>query len=242
MTDLFSQFDEEPAKRTKVPNLFPTIQAPYRLAIIGEAPGKDEVAQGKPFVGMSGQMLDNILSKLGILRSACFIGNVCQIQPPGNDISKFEEGGPEIQEGLTQLREDLARVRPNLCLLLGKTALWAANGSRSLGDWRGTVFPSSSLMVGQEVKCLASYHPAYCLRQYEWTPILTFDTAKAARHAHSPSLSYPQRNLVIDLTHSNLLHSIKKLVGSKRGVAADIEGGVSNVSCISLATDDSNSF
>src|SRR6516165_3542658 len=105
-----------------VPNLQPTIHnTPYRIAIIGEAPGKDEIEQGMPFVGYSGKDLNRYLSRFGILRDACFVGNVCQHRPKDNIIASFEWEGPEIQAGLKQLKTDLARCepRPNLIICLG---------------------------------------------------------------------------------------------------------------------------
>src|SRR5262245_19417029 len=83
-----------------VPNLQPTVSMPYRMAIIGEAPGVDEVREGRPFVGMSGRFLTNLISKANIIRDACLIGNVCQYKPPANDITKFSRTGPEFMSGL----------------------------------------------------------------------------------------------------------------------------------------------
>src|SRR5690349_5442868 len=92
-----------------VPNEKPRItNTPYKIAIIGEAPGSDEIAQGRPFVGFSGQRLNDFLSRYKILRDACFIGNICQHQPPGNKIASFDWNGKEIQDGLKRLKDDLS--------------------------------------------------------------------------------------------------------------------------------------
>jgi len=87
------------------PNKQPTITAvPYRIALIGEAPGRRRNRSGgtirrrlRPFPG-------GILSAAGIIRDACFIGNVCQTRPADNDISQFKWDGPEIQAGLKTAR------------------------------------------------------------------------------------------------------------------------------------------
>lgn len=233
----------------RVPNVFPrNTNLPYRLAIIGEAPGEDEERMGIPFIGASGRFLDQILSRANILRDGCFIGNVCQHRPPKNDLTKFTGGlrGVEVREGLAQLRRDLAEYRPNLCLLLGKTALWAAKGTMAISDWRGSLFMAQDLIGPAselyEVKCLASYHPAYCLRQYEWTPVLMFDIRRAATEARTPTIIVPKRDLLVDLSFADLERLLVEVLDRKLPVSPDIEGGVRSMSCISLAVSPTKSF
>ena len=233
----------------QVSNQFPSIlNQPYKIAIIGEAPGEDEEQVGLPFVGMSGRFLDQVLARNNIARAACFVGNVCQLRPPGNNINEFKLTGPEITNGLKQLRLDLAKFKPNLCLLLGKTALWAAKGVFTISDWRGSLFLSDHLIdAGTEflppsVKCLASFHPAFCLRAYEGTPLLMFDVKKAASEARFPELRLPERTLLTNLTHTQLCSHLREILTNKPAIAFDIEGGVNSMSCLSIATSPTHSF
>src|SRR5687768_7088444 len=62
---------------------------PADIAIIGEAPGAEEERTGQPFVGASGGLLNNLLSKTGLLRNSCFISNVVRHRPPENDIGEW---------------------------------------------------------------------------------------------------------------------------------------------------------
>ena len=154
---------------TIVPNRFPTIPPPpdCRLAVVGEAPGEDEETIAQPFVGHSGKLLIDTLGKTGIATNRIFIGNVCQLRPPGNDITKFDFDGPEIQGGLQRLRKDLSVFRPNCVLLLGRTAFRAARPDLCyhtkkgihvpLTDWRGSIFPSPEW---DGLKCVGTYHTA----------------------------------------------------------------------------------
>jgi len=231
-----------PDDNKPVPNKFPTIKnVPYKIAIIGEAPGVNEVAEGQPFVGASGKVLNGFLSKAGILREACFVGNICQHRPPENDISKFAFDGEQIQSGLTQLYKDLATFQPNICLLLGKTALFAAKRENAIGDWRGSIFQGTNIpFLGR--KCLASYHPAACLRQWEWSPLLMFDIKKALAEATTPSLILPERNLFVDITLDYILHEFDRIIADKIQISPDIEGYVDAMTCISLADKPSYSF
>jgi uracil-DNA glycosylase family 4 len=231
-----------PAPARLVPNQFPTIPpTSYRIALIGEAPGSDEENALKPFVGMSGRFLDQLLSKLSIARACCFVGNVCQQRPPANDITKFDFGGTEITCGLHQLEVDLSSFNPNLCVLLGKTALLAAKGTKNLGDWRGSMFIGThGPFVGR--KCLSTYHPAFCLRQYDTTPLLTFDLRRARHEGTFPDLRLPKRNIRINLTFEETIHALTEIQQTKPLLSLDIEGGVSNMSCIGIATSPSNAF
>src|SRR5687768_5253457 len=92
---------------TRVPNVFPTIDVPYRLAIIGEAPGETEEQHGQPFLGASGKLLDSILGSVGVLRAGCYVGNVCQYRPPGNDLKTWGYDHPRVVEGRERLHLDL---------------------------------------------------------------------------------------------------------------------------------------
>lgn len=231
-----------PSRGPRVPNKFPSIEpTTYRLAIVGESPGQDEVSFLTPFIGMSGKLLDQILSKNSIARACCFVGNVCQYRPPGNDISEFSWEGEEIQEGLNQLEKDLNEFNPHCCLLLGKTALLAAHSSSNIGDWRGSVFVSSKGGPFLGRKCIASYHPAACLRQYDFVPLLTFDVKKALKESYSKTLTLPQRELIINLPYHSLVSELHRILSEKPTISCDIEGGVSSVSCVSLARSENHS-
>lgn len=242
-----------------VPNLFPKLDAPYRIAVIGESPGKDEVATGQPFVGMSGRFLMALLSRAGLSRDALYIGNVCQHQPPNNDIASFRWDGHEIQSGLAQLTQDLRAFKPNICLLLGRIALKAAKDlsthpltgkcfTHSIDDWRGSLFlpqDSASPMFG--MKCLGSYHPAAVLRQYSWAPLLQFDIKKTARHGSNPTLELPQRHIEFGLTSNQIIERLRADLNSVingleliRGT--DIEGYWNGMTCFGIADTSRNAY
>lgn len=239
---------ESPIKeKVKVPNEFPSIEpSTYRIALIGECPGKDEILQGKPFVGQSGRMLDKCLSSAGIVRASCFIGNVCQTFRP--DIATAPFTDPEIQHGLKVLQSDLAKFKPNLCVLLGKTALMAAKGVKNISDWRGSFFMSDRLidpgteLLPPEVKCIASWHPAYCLRQYENTPLLMWDLNKAKEEGKLKEWYPPVYDIEIGLTCDQYVERLQDVYENKRIIGCDIEGGVNDISCIGIATSKVKAF
>lgn len=224
-----------------VPNLHPKLTAqPYRLAVIGEAPGKDEVSLGLPFVGMSGQLLSKLLSRNGLLRDACFIGNVCQTNPPGNDIRLFNWEGPEIQNGIAQLTADLEVFKPNLCVLLGNTALRAFGLPPTITKLRGSLLLGH--LNGTAYKCLPSIHPAAVLREYQQWFCLDKDLRRAKLEATTKDLHLPHPDLLVDFTPEQILCELEKIKRDKPLISIDIEGYVDAMTCISIATSSTTSF
>jgi uracil-DNA glycosylase family 4 len=126
-----------------------------RLMFVGEGPGADEDAQGLPFVGRAGQLLNNMIAAMGLKREEVYIANVVKCRPPGNRT-------PEPEEANTCspfLFRQIDVVRPEVLVALGATAATYLLGQRQpLAGLRGRVhsFRGSKLIV--------TYHPAFLLR------------------------------------------------------------------------------
>lgn len=126
-----------------------------RLMFVGEGPGADEDAQGLPFVGRAGQLLNNMIAAMGLKREECYIANIVKCRPPGNRT-------PEPEEANTCspfLFRQIDVVRPQVLVALGATAATYLLGARQpLAGLRGRVhaFRGMSLIV--------TYHPAFLLR------------------------------------------------------------------------------
>lgn len=231
------------------PNKFPTWQSPLRIALIGEAPGADEDKVGQPFMGASGRFLAALLSRAGVSREACYLGNVSQYKPFGYDFT-FDWTGDEVQEGLYQLKIDMEKFKPNVVVLMGNIALKAAKDHATplakkftfpASKWRGSLFmPTDGPFAG--IKCLATYHPAYCLRDYDSVPMLQFDLRKAVREAASPLLRLPTRQFNITATPEHQVQLLRELRIRKVSVAIDIEGGIDTMSCVSFADSPETAF
>ncbi len=130
-----------------------------RVMFVGEAPGRDEDLQGKPFVGRSGQLLDKMLKAIGLDRSGAYIANVVPWRPPGNRTPTPQE--TEICKPFILRQIEL--VNPDILVFLGsasaKTLLGTQEGIRKLrGRWME--FSTGSA----KISCVATYHPAYLLR------------------------------------------------------------------------------
>ena len=126
-----------------------------RLMFVGEGPGADEDAQGLPFVGRAGQLLNNMIGAMGLKREQVYIANVVKCRPPANRT-------PEADEANTcspYLFRQIDVVRPQVIVALGATAATCLLGARQpLAGLRGRVhaFRGTQLIV--------TYHPAYLLR------------------------------------------------------------------------------
>jgi len=126
-----------------------------RLMFVGEGPGADEDAQGLPFVGKAGQLLNNMIAAMGLRREEVYIANVVKCRPPGNRV-------PEQEEGATCtpfLFRQIDVIRPQVLVALGATAAtWLLGSRQPLAGLRGRVhaFRGAQLIV--------TYHPAYLLR------------------------------------------------------------------------------
>ena len=111
-----------------------------RLMIVGEAPGRDEDLQGRPFVGKSGQLLDRMLAAVGLSRgspdpaAAVYITNVMPWRPPGNR----DPEPAEIAQMVPFLARHVDLIDPDVILLLGNTACAAALKARGITRLRGT--------------------------------------------------------------------------------------------------------
>jgi uracil-DNA glycosylase family 4 len=222
------------------PRVPPTTGQP-RLAVIGEAPGMQEMnwwscprghgysrlrwdagvrvevsqcpecgrrggdADPTPFVGPSGNLLNQVLVSLKLPRDRVFVGNICQ----WSNLDNFW-----LRQGKEALASDLLTFVPNACFLLGNLPLrhfHPATGDHfdhvatsedadvTITDWRGSIFESPFLQWQEKdddapaLKCVAAYHPAAVLRQPDWLPLFRFDAARVVTEAATTTLDLPVR-------------------------------------------------
>jgi uracil-DNA glycosylase family 4 len=126
-----------------------------RLMFVGEGPGADEDAQGIPFVGKAGQLLNNMIAAMGLARSDVYIANIVKCRPPNNRVPEPVEANTCSQFLLRQI--DV--VQPEVIVALGATAaMYLLGVKQSLSSLRG------HWHTCREAKLAVSYHPAFLLR------------------------------------------------------------------------------
>lgn len=198
---LFEERFENPSPAAALPKVeydFPSGPHGWNgIALVGEAPGAEEVRLGCPFIGRSGQLLDKMLEKAGIERKRCLVANVFRFQPPGNKVDHFfisrraaaqqdvkvaEEFGSfgsafcrEIYaseiEHLKATLEKMKKDHPKMILVaLGRTPFWALTGENGLLQKIGEPL-LCRLVPGTLV--IPTFHPSFILRgnwarQDEW--------------------------------------------------------------------------
>lgn len=134
-----------------------------RIVFVGEAPGADEDAQGRPFVGRAGKLLDKIIAAMGFAREEVFIANILKCRPPGNRDPRPEE----IVKCLPYLQAQLELINPEIIVALGAhAARTLLDTNKSIGQLRGKFHDYYPGAMAQPIKLMATYHPAYLLRNY----------------------------------------------------------------------------
>ena len=142
-----------------------------RLFLCGEGPGATEDAQGRPFVGQAGNLLNGILEAIEVPRESVYITNIVKCRPPQNRKPLPDE----IAACIPYLHRQLEIIKPKVILALGSTAGEALLGVRkSLGELRGKVHTYNGIPL------IVTYHPAALLRNPHWKKP-TWDDVRIAR-------------------------------------------------------------
>lgn len=177
-------FDGIPIKKHATNMVFADGDPSAPIMVVGDAPGADEDLLGRPFVGVSGQLLDRMLAAIGRDRAATdptssiYISNVLNWRPPGNRTPT----PTEIEISLPFIERHIALVRPKILILSGGVAAKALlNTDVGITKLRGKwvdYTPQVMTADGFSVPCLPMYHPSFLLRtparkREAWADLLT---------------------------------------------------------------------
>lgn len=168
-------FEGCPLKATAMNTVFSDGNPEAKVMLIGEAPGADEDRQGKPFVGVSGQLLDRMMATIGLDRTSFYITNILFWRPPGNRTPT----STEVASCLPFMKRHIELINPSAIMLVGglsaKTMLNRTEGIlRQRGKWANYQLNSE-----RAIPALPILHPAYLLRQpaakrQAWMDLLSF--------------------------------------------------------------------
>jgi uracil-DNA glycosylase len=162
LREALAKFDGCPLKATATNLCFADGNPEAKIMFVGEAPGADEDRQGKPFVGVSGQLLDRMIGFIGLDRKTnAYIANVIPWRPPANRTPT----AAEVAACEPFIRRQIELVNPQILVLVGnistKTLLGTADGIiRMRGKWREYSSPG----LKTPIPALPIFHPAYLLR------------------------------------------------------------------------------
>lgn len=165
-------FDGLAIRKTATNMVFSDGNPAARVMLVGEAPGADEDRQGKPFVGVSGQLLDRIFAAIGLSRAAgdpqkaVYISNILNWRPPGNRTPS----PAEVDISLPFIERHIALVKPQVLILCGGVSAKGLLGSGdAISRLRGRFHDYRPITDGisdhaSAIPAIATYHPAYLLR------------------------------------------------------------------------------
>ena len=177
LRSLLEQFDGCALKSTATRLVFADGNPQARIMFVGEAPGREEDIEGRPFVGRSGQLLDRMIAAIGLDRSSAYIANVIPWRPPGNRTPTPQE----TQICLPFIQRQIELVNPDILVTLGNPSTQTLLSTRDgIMKTRGRWFDYDT--GTRKIRALATFHPAYLLRspsykKLAWQDLRTVATA-----------------------------------------------------------------
>jgi uracil-DNA glycosylase family 4 len=166
LAEALANFDGCALRDTATNLVFADGNPDSQVMIIGEAPGADEDRQGRPFVGLAGQLLDRMLATIGLDRSSTYISNILPWRPPGNR----KPTPNEVTICLPFLRRHIELVNPKILVLVGGTSAQALLGAsqgitRLRGRWHDYTGAGAGSDNAGPIPAMPIFHPAYLLRK-----------------------------------------------------------------------------
>jgi len=223
-----------------------------KIALIGEAPGSQEIYQRRPFVGPAGHLLNTLLSSAGIIRSDCYVTNVIKEQPPktskkANDISVFVDLSKKVpietdeyKRYVEQLKVELEETEANILVAFGNVPLYALTGEYppTITKRRGSIYRSTLVPKKKVIACI---HPAACIHQgrqggmYIWQYFILHDLKRAKEESATREMPLDPYHYIINPTYNHSKALLETMLRTEHTVAFDIEVVNLEVSCISFA-------
>ena len=217
------------------------------IMIVGEAPGQEEERRGLPFVGSSGRLLDEMLSRNMINREECYITNIMPVRPPKNSFTYFYKDPKRttptngLINGIQTLFSDIKRINPRVILALGAEPLRALTGKRGIEKWRGSILTTTPYNNtpsddGLGKRVIATFHPANILRQYTNRTIAEIDLRRVREESYKETLKLPARKMIIRPSYTQVMEYLSNVQKGDK-VAFDIETTGKRVRCLGLSKD-----
>lgn len=223
------------------------------IAIVGEAWGVEEARLRQPFVGWTGRLLTEMLADAGIHRADCFLTNVFNLHPHGNEIRSLCTSSKEnilpdypalltgsqkwvhrqYEAELQRLADELVEEDPNVIIATGNVPMWALLGKTGISKFRGYADITTHTATG--FKIIPVYHPSAVNRQIELRPTTVLDLAKALRESEYPDLRRPSRKIYIPETIEDLYEYERNFIQQAEALSVDIETVGRHITCIGFA-------
>ncbi|MDX1950319.1 MAG: uracil-DNA glycosylase [Rickettsiales bacterium] len=188
LKELVENFDGLAIKKSATNCVFAEGNRKSKIMFIGEAPGENEDIQARPFCGVSGRLLDEMIKYMGFTRnsenpeSSFYITNSVFWRPPGNRKPTPEE----IAICRPFVEKHIALINPKVIVLVGATATNSVvNSKESISLLRGQIMEYNDNYNRKKIDCFAIFHPSYLLRQPSQKKNVWFDLLKIKKHLES---------------------------------------------------------
>jgi uracil-DNA glycosylase family 4 len=212
-----------------------------KLMIIAEAPGEVEDTSGRPLIGPTGDILNELLKEAGIQRDECYVTNVVKYRPPNNDFKRLHEIGITLQESIDNLWIEIRSVKPNCILALGEKALLATTNKQGINNYRGSILLSKD----KNSKVVPTFHPSNLIYQrkrkgsaglfkYAWKYVMIADMKRALEQSRFPEYNPPRRTLKIARNSLDLYRFLREYDDTKPSTC-DIESINSLPVCVGIS-------
>ena len=213
-----------------------------------------------------------MLHEAGIMRSECFVTNVCRVRPPGNDIAHFiamrkKDVTPQhvlfrdryvlpvVVDGYRLLVQEIEAVQPNVIIAFGNVSMWSLTGRWGISKWRGSQlrceksdlfgFESGAAMKPPP-KVIPTLHPAAVLRQWSQRHITVQDLRRAARHADSREYAKREWNLIVRPSFETAAGTLDDLLEvldiGPLDIEFDLETRAGHIACAGLSWSDTDAI
>jgi DNA polymerase len=181
LRQLLENFDGCALKHTATRLVFADGNPQARVMFVGEAPGREEDIEGRPFVGRSGKLLDRMIAAIGLDRSKAYIANVIPWRPPGNRTPTPQE----TQICLPFIRRQIELVNPDVLVTLGNPSTQTLLSTRDgIMKTRGRWFDYDT--GTRTIRAIATFHPAYLLRSPSYKRMTWQDLRAIAKALENP--------------------------------------------------------
>lgn len=213
------------------------------IAIVGEAPGQEELVVGQPFVGQAGRKFDSMLMAAGISRRFCYITNVFKRKAPNNktqgwlDYSKKHPIESDYYlECKARLKAELEKTEANVIVAAGGDALWTLCGLDKISKRRGSIL-ESTLLPGRKV--IPILHPAVTLyRDPKAFHLIITDLERVLKQSEFPEIVRPNREFILEPTIEDVTKYLYHIKNFSTPIAIDIEVINEELSHIGISTRD----
>jgi len=245
-----------------IKTILPSGACPARIMLVADSPLAEELATGVAFSGYTMQILNTMMAEAGISMQSCYKTHVLKIKAPQDIAESFiattkksitfdhiEYNGkqvlPILRDHILVLKDEIARVKPNVIVALGNVAMWALTGQWSLTAWRGSILKCTlQEELGYPIKVIPTYHPKQINKVWKWRVIGVMDLTRIKKESQTHTFPVIDYNFLIKPDYNQVIAVLNQLLSqadkatSILHLSVDIETKYHTIEMIALAWSD----